>query len=326
MYSFSDIFGNKQLIENLKKSLQNSTLSHAYLFLGPSGIGKTLLSYTFAKSILCEEEYPPCGICSSCRVFDNYNNPDFIKISTYSKTIGVEIIRDVIKDIIIPPNGNKKILLIDNVDIMTVAAQNSLLKTLEEPPKYLIIMLLGISKNNLLVTLLSRCTIINMLPLPDEDVMLYAKKNNIHENRFYINYAAGNIGTLIKISSDEDFKNLRNFTIDFLLNLENASLDSVFDLFKNLEERRDKINEILSIMQIFFRDCLILISSNFKNDAHDYIIQYDNINIISSYARNLTIEQIIKRNDAINFTIDVLSKNANFQMAIEVMLIRIRQS
>ena len=142
--SFNNIIGNNNVKKILTKSLNNNTVLHSYMFIGQQGIGKSLLAKQFAKMILCQNyDLEECNNCKSCVEFDGGNNPDFIYIEPDGKVIKIEQIREMQNKVVEKPvNSGKKVYIINDADLMTKEAQNCLLKTLEEPPEYIVIILM----------------------------------------------------------------------------------------------------------------------------------------------------------------------------------------
>ena len=163
---FEKIIGNDKIKEILKKSIETKRTSHSYMFIGIDGIGKQLFAKEFAKEILCLEEtksekHTYCNKCKSCIEFDTNNNPDYkiIDIEQDEKSIKINQIREMqIKISEKPIISHNKVYIINNADTMTIEAQNCLLKTLEEPPEYVTIILIGSDENSFLTTIKSRCT------------------------------------------------------------------------------------------------------------------------------------------------------------------------
>ena len=166
---FQGILGNDKIKKELINSVNLNKYSHSYLFLGISGIGKKLIAREFAKMILCESEEKYCGKCKSCIEFDTNNNPDFQEIEPDGNNVKIEQIREMQKKIVEQPIiSNKKVYIIDDADLMTREAQNCLLKTLEEPPEFANIILIGSNESNFLSTIKSRCTTIKFGEIPNE--------------------------------------------------------------------------------------------------------------------------------------------------------------
>ena len=199
---FDNIVGNDKIKEVLKKSVDLKKVSHSYLFIGTEGIGKKLIAKEFAKMIMCIDENKCCNKCKSCIEFDTGNNPDYIFIEPDGNNIKIEQIRQMQTKVIEKPIiSNKKVYIIDNVELMTIEAQNCLLKTLEEPPEYVTIILICKNENSILNTIKSRCTIIHFDKLKNQDIKKYLEKNynitNIKDN--LLDIFQGSIGKAITL-------------------------------------------------------------------------------------------------------------------------------
>ena len=179
---FENILGNDKIKKELIGSINNEKYSHSYLFLGISGIGKKMIAKEFAKMILCGGEKKYCNKCKSCIEFSSGNNPDFAEINPDGNNVKIEQIRELQRKIVEQPIiSNKKVYIIDEADSMTKEAQNCLLKTLEEPPEFAVIILIGSNESNFLSTIKSRCTIIKFNSIPSEQVKNYIEqKYDIH--------------------------------------------------------------------------------------------------------------------------------------------------
>ena len=327
MYTFSEVYGNNQIIKSLQSSIKRGKISHSYIFAGNPGSGKKLIANTFAKTILCKMEgINPCKNCKSCIVFDTLNHPDILYISSEKESIGVDLVRENInKSINILPYGKHKIIIMERACTMTHAAQNALLKTLEEPPQYSLIILLVNNVNNLLHTILSRCVTYNVGILNDSEMLEYLNSKNIKCDPVYLSYAQGNIGVLNKLLEDHKFNDILNFTVKFLFELNKQSVSGIFKYFKILESYKEDISTVLEIMQLFLRDCIVL-----KQFSHikveKYLILKDFLNLLYPYIQNSNCSSLIKKLEAVNFGIFALRQNANFQLAMEVMLFNIRKN
>ena len=170
---FENIFGNNSIKKVLEQSIYSNKVSHSYLMIGISGIGKKMIATEFAKGILCLSENKSCNYCKSCIEFDGNNNPDFLCIEPEGSSIKIGQIRELQKRIQEKPIiSEKKVYIIDQADLMTKEAQNCLLKTLEEPPEFATIILVGTNENAFLTTIKSRCMILHFNPIED----MYIKK------------------------------------------------------------------------------------------------------------------------------------------------------
>ena len=156
--SFENIIGNKKIKSEFIDNIKNNTLSHSYLFVGQEGIGKKLFAKELAKMALCLNNKTENDNCSSCVKFDSGNNPDFVLIEPDGNSIKIAQIREMQENVYTKSIvSRKKVFIINDSDKMTEEAQNSLLKTLEEPPEYIMIILITANENKLLNTIKSRC-------------------------------------------------------------------------------------------------------------------------------------------------------------------------
>ena len=204
---FEKIIGNETIKKVLEKSIQNQTSSHSYLFIGIQGIGKKMLAIEFAKNILCLEN-------QSFIEFESNNHPDFMCIEPDGNRIKIEQIRLLQKKIQEKPIiANKKVYVINDAQTMTTEAQNCLLKTLEEPPQYATIILIGNQENSFLTTIKSRCMILKFQPIEDEEIKQYLQTNygmmTITQNQLAM--FQGSLGKAIELKDkQEEYKKRRH--------------------------------------------------------------------------------------------------------------------
>lgn len=183
------IKGNENKRKELEKIVQNNNILHSYLFLGQEGIGKKEIAKEFSKKILCQTKKENCD-CKSCICFESENHPDIQIINSEGETIKINTVREMIKTIYEKPIlSNKKIYIINDCDKMTKEGQNSLLKTLEEPPEYIVIILITANPDMILNTIKSRCTKIVFDKLKKQEIqeLLIIKgieSTNIPENMY----------------------------------------------------------------------------------------------------------------------------------------------
>ena len=272
---FEKIIGNNQIKENLKKALQNGTLSHSYLFVGLKGIGKKLLAIELAKQILNMQ---------------SETHPDLAIIEPEGNNIKIEQIRLLQKKIQEKPIlSDKKVYIINDAETMTVEAQNCLLKTLEEPPEFATIILIGSNENSFLPTIKSRCMIIRFRPIEDSDLKKYLETHygltNLTKN--HLSMFQGSIGKAILL---KDKQEEYNKLINMIEELESKDLIEIIDLSKILYESKDEIFDILEYMNT------LLIKKARENYLYTNCIQI--------------VENTKKR----------LKQNANYDMSIDNMI------
>jgi len=286
---FENILGNDKIKKELIGSINNEKYSHSYLFLGISGIGKKMIAKEFAKMILCGGEKKYCNKCKSCIEFSSGNNPDFAEINPDGNNVKIEQIRELQRKIVEPPIiSNKKVYIIDEADSMTKEAQNCLLKTLEEPPEFAVIILIGSNESNFLSTIKSRCTIIKFNSIPSEQVKNYIEqKYDIHP--ISENIILASEGSIGKAEILKDKQELYNAIDNILANIEKMDL---IDTLKNADiiykSQEDKIDILEYINIILFRksrqnakylNCINIIEDTKKrlNANSNYNMTIDNM-------------------------------------------------
>ena len=215
MARFADVLGHEQTITHLKHAIQFHKVSHAYIINGEKGSGKKLLAGIFAQTLQCKKGgLEPCMECQSCKQSVSQNQPDIIRI-THEKpgTISVEDIRQQLNgDILIKPYSSLyKIYIIDEAEKLTIQAQNALLKTIEEPPIYAVILLLTTNVGMLLPTIQSRCVTLHLKPVSSALIEKYLMED-LEIPDYYANictaFAQGNVGKAKRLALSEDFKEM----------------------------------------------------------------------------------------------------------------------
>lgn len=289
---FENILGNSKIKKELMQSIENNKISHSYLFIGNEGIGKKLIAEEFSKRLLCLND-KGCNECKSCIEFSNNNNPDFYMIEPEDKNIKIEQIRYIQKKVQEKPIiSDRKIYIIDNADTMTQEAQNCLLKTLEEPPEFVIIILIGKNENAFLSTIRSRCMIMHFQNIENSEIQKYMLEKFNMQN---INYTVlktfqGSIGKAIKLKDKIDMYNEVN---NIIYSLEKKDIIDIVNMSNVIYKSKDEIYDILEYINV------ILIELAKKSYKYTHCIKI--------------VENAKKR----------LKQNANFDMCIDNMLLNI---
>ena len=247
---FENIIGNKRNKEILKKAIEINKTSHSYIFCGTEGIGKKLIAKELAKKILCLKEKANDCDCKSCIEFDSDNNPDFQLIESVDGKIKIEQIRQMQRKVAEKPIiSNNKVYIIDDADTMTTEAQNCLLKTLEEPPEYITIILICTNEGNLLSTIKSRCTRIQFELLKDEEIQEYVKTKLPDEqiSEKLIELAQGSIGKAIKLNERKDiYENIENI----LVSMQCRDLIDIVQMSEVIYKSKEEIKSILEYINV----------------------------------------------------------------------------
>ncbi len=324
--NFEDIIGHEKIIENFKNAVMNGHIAHSYIFEGPRTIGKRTTAIALSKILLCEsKQQESCGICTSCVQFKNDNQPDFKIISTEDSSIKVEEVRALEKDIGIRPfSGNRKIYIICGAEKMTVAAQNSFLKTLEEPPEYAVIILTTENKDALLPTIVSRCQTVVFKPTSSsriEKFLIDKFDETDEEASFIANFSNGIVGRAVKLSQNEKFKDLRDETIKAIDTTVMESKEKIFTTREFFEKNKEDIVEILDIVLFYFRD--VVIYGETESDKH--IINKDKMHFIKTHYNQLEKNALHDIIETVLDTKDNIHLKVNFSLNIEMMLLEIQE-
>lgn len=329
MSSFKDIVGHDQITDHLKKAIKFDKVSHAYIINGEAGSGKRTLAGAFATTLQCETgDDEACGKCKSCIQAQNSNHPDIIWVThEKSSSIGIDEIREqLINDVEIKPYSSRyKIYIINEADKMTVQAQNALLKTLEEPPEYAIIILLTTNSEGMLPTILSRCVTLNLRAIDDKTIKEYlmsVKKIPDYQADISIAFAQGNIGRAVKLASTEEFDELRKDTLKLLEHMKDMEIYEIIENIKKIAENKMSIDDYLDMITIWYRDVLLFKATN---DANGLVFKesISNIRRQADQSSYNGIEAII---DALEKAKLRLNANVNFELTMELLLLTIREN
>lgn len=329
MPNFSDIYGQELIKDHLKNALMTGNVGHAYIINGERYSGKEYIAKIFAMALLCEQgEVEPCNECHACKQALSGNQPDIIYLRHEKpNTISVDDIREQINaDIGIKPYAcDKKVYIINEAEKMNTQAQNALLKTLEEPPEYAVIILLTTNLEVLLPTILSRCVVLNMKPVEDrlvkEFLMKYVKVPD-YKAEICAAFARGNIGKAKILASSEEFDKIKTEAISLLKNIDDMETNEINKAIAQIREYKVEINDFLDILAIWYRDALMFKATA---DVNNMIFR-DEMKYIKQTASRSTyegIEIILKGLDKAKAR---LSANVSFDLTMELLLLTIKEN
>lgn len=329
MPGFRDIIGQEKVKEHMQNAVRMDKVSHAYIIQGELGAGKEFIAGVFAQAILCENsQEEPCGECRSCRQAENKNHPDIIRV-THEKpnSIGVEDIRQQLNnDIAIKPYyGPKKIYIIADCEKMTVQAQNALLKTLEEPPAYGVILLLTTNADALLPTILSRCIVLHMRPVEDRKIEDYLIKHfQVPDYKAGVcaAFARGNIGKARALAKNEDFEHIKEEAVSLLKYIWDMEINEIIAAIKRINDYKLDVNNYLDIISTWFRDILLFKATKNANS----LIFKEEIQYIKKTADRCSYEGIENIIEAIDKAQTRLAANVNFDLTMELLFLAIKEN
>lgn len=329
MANFTDIIGQEQLKEHLQNAISMNKVSHAYIINGERSSGKEFIARIFAMTLQCEKGgTEPCGECHSCKQALSNNQPDIIYISHEKpNTIGVEDIRGQINnDIGIKPYSSPhKIYIMNEGEKMTVQAQNALLKTLEEPPEYAVILILTTHVEALLPTILSRCVVLHMKPVSDALVKKYLMEElgvPDYKANICVAFARGNIGKAKLLASSEEFEKVKDEAITLVKYINDMEINEIVKAIKNINEYKFDVNDYLDILSVWYRDVLLYKATKDINS----LIFKDELQQIRRVADRSTYEGIEIIVNALQQAKRRLEANVNFDLTMELLLLTIKEN
>ena len=329
MEDFTKIIGHEKIIEFFQNAISMDKVSQAYILNGPDSSGKMMLAKAFAKTLQCERgESAPCNECHSCKQADSMNQPDIIYVKhDKPNSIRVDDIREQVnEDIVLKPYSSKyKIYIIDEAEKMNQQAQNALLKTIEEPPAYGIILLLTTNAEGFLPTILSRCIQLNLKPVPDEIIhnfLVTQCQIPAYEADICVAFAQGNVGKAIHLAGSENFNELKSSVMQLMQRIHDIDLYELTEAIKQIKEYKLKIQDYFDFMIIWYRDVLLYKATA---DVNKLVFQDEiyHIKKAASHSSYEGIEHILKALDKAKLR---LKANVNFELIIELLLLTIKEN
>ncbi len=329
MTGFKDIIGQEHIKEHLQNAIKLDKISHAYIIEGERYSGKEFIARIFAAALQCEKGgVDPCMECHSCKQAVSMNHPDIIKVMHEKpNSIGVDDIRaQVANDVVIKPySGPKKIYIINEGEKMTVAAQNALLKTLEEPPAYTVIFILTTNVETLLPTIVSRCVVLAMKPVEDEKVKRFLMDSMDlpdYKAEVCAAFSRGNIGKARMLAMSEEFDNIKAEAVSLMKNIKDMEIHEIVTAIKKIGDYSMDISDYLDMLSVWYRDVLLYKATNDLN----HLIFKEEVQYIRKAAKLSTYEGIENIIEMLDKTKQRLAANVNFDLAMELLLLTMKEN
>ena len=314
MAELNEILGNERIKEHFITAVHHKKISHAYIMEGDKGSGKKMLAEAFAKILQCEGRettglVESCGKCESCIQMEHHDHPDVIWVSHEKpNVISVGEIREQIVNTveIMPYKGPYKIYIVDEAEKMNAAAQNAILKTIEEPPEYAVIFLLTTNRGAFLDT---KCSV------------------SKEEAEFAAGFSLGNIGKAEAIVSSEEFQDLKELTLSILRYIHEIESYEIADKVKEYKKYKNRIEDFFDIFLMWFRDIMLLKADNSVNAeaAKKKIIFKNEYAYLKKQVDKLDLEAIDYVIGKIHRARVRIKSNVNFDATLELLIVEARR-
>ena len=334
-----DIVGHSWAVEHLGRSIRNDRVSHAYLLAGPARIGKGTFALRFAQALVCERrDGDPCQACRACRRVLHGNHPDVRRISLATQAAGqkpdearsrelrIDTVRDWQRDIDLRPfEAERRVFILDDADKLTDQAANAMLKTLEEPPPYAVLILVAQGSGDLLPTIISRCRVLRLRPIPRPEIATAIQARYTlppGEAEVLAAWSGGRIGWAIAALEQPEIVEQQQERLGSLVELRSASaavrLKWAEERAKEYRSDQAAVHDYLLLWQSWWRD--VLLTANGCATAVTYIDRVPELGEIARRVPIPAVHDFLRRVDRVR---EQLADNVNPQLALENLVLHL---
>ena len=318
---FARIIGHERQKSILRRALSGGRLAHAYLFAGPEGVGKRLMALALARALFCTNG-DSCGECAACRKLEHRNHPDMHVLEPDGNSIKIEQIRVIQHDLSLRPfEASRKVCLIEAADLMTTAAANALLKTLEEPRGDTLLILLSSHPQRLLETIRSRCQLLQFTRQPQELIRAALQTQlGVDDAEAHV-LAALSEGSFKKAFGKDRqlYLEERRALLKTLTALSSGSILPTLEFAEQLAGDKATLPDILEIFQAFYRDVLLALHGRDSSE----LVNLDLGEKVRRVAGREDVGNVLAKLEALGNARRQLERNLNPQLVMEVLLLRL---
>lgn len=326
--SWAAIVGQPLAVRLLRQAVSGNKVAHAYLFVGPAGVGKRTVALELAKSLNCQAPLPEggaCGSCPSCRKFtaEAVNHPDVRVIAPEGRFIKTDQIRGLQEEMYARPNeGRMRVAIIDGADRMNPESANRLLKLLEEPPGYAVLILLTHNLSGVLPTLISRCQVVNFPPLSPEDVTNMLRNHHgldATQAKLYASLSGGSVGRAVALSLDPDVAARRAATGELLQKLRELDDLALIGQAEELDKAKEHLDDWLDLLTAWLRDGLVFA----QTESAQLVMNADRLDVVRALAHAFGSDILLGMLSTVTEVRGQLQRNANSRLALDVLMLRL---
>lgn len=316
------MIGHEWIVELLERQQLNQRVPQSLLLVGPPNVGKSTLARYVAHALNCEADSKPCFHCPSCLKITHQHHPDLFVVDDDSQPLKIETIREVQRAVALSPvEGRYRVIILANFEKATTSAANALLKTLEEPPAQVVIILTAVNQAALLPTIVSRCQLFTLRPLPSEQVLHHLQtRYQLPEAqaKLLTQLSAGRLGWAIRALQDEQMLERRTQSLQDLLDLFRANRTQRLKYAHELSQNPQTVKETLLFWIVMGRDMLLL-----RSGCADFVTNLDWVERISPLIEPLSLSQLSQLVRQLREALINLDYNVNPRLNLEVTLLKL---
>jgi DNA polymerase-3 subunit delta' len=314
------VIGHTWAVDNLDRAVLEQRTAHAYLISGPAQIGKATLAGALALTLNCTGTERPCDRCRSCQLIAAGKHPDVQVIAPEGRSLKIDQVRALQHDLALSPfEGRYRVAIFDQFEAATVEAQNALLKTLEEPPAYAVLIVLAVDPEQLLPTIVSRCQQIALRPLTTAQVRgALITKWHVADDQadLLAHLSGGRLGWAVTAVKDQSVLTDRAAALNELWQLLTADRVARFTYAETLTKKDDRMRSTLDLWRTWWRDVLLTASGSTAE-----LVNLDRIDDIQSLAQHVDVTQATAAAEACGRALWQLDHNATARLVMEVLLL-----
>lgn len=330
---FDQIGGQESALTILRNALRSGRLAHAYLFLGPDGVGKRLTALTLAKAMNCQSppaEGESCARCSSCIKIDSSNHADVIVVEPAGEVIKIDQIRELQRRLHYRPlEGGKRACIIDPADSLNEAASNALLKTLEEPPDETHLFLITSRPHQLLPTILSRCQWVKFRPLAIGHIVQILQRVHSWPGErayFFASLAGGSAGKALALSNRVDFQKRLDWLRTFS-DVSRKTTEEILAICERVAKEEEEVNDLLELWKLWVRDLVVFkVQGEGPEGSGLRLINHDLAPEVAEEAKKYSFDRLDSFFALISDIQKSIAQKANRQLALETLMLEMKKN
>ena len=312
------VIGHEWAVDLLDRAISRGRIAHAYLFTGPAETGKTHLARVAAAALNCQGDSRPCGECRACVRTLRGQHPDVTVLEPEAGRVKIDQIRALRRDVALSPlEGRWRVYIVSDLHTATIEAENALLKTLEEPPSRVVLLITATDASLLLPTIVSRCQVLALRTVSVTTIerALLARGIEVDVAGLLARLSAGRVGWALRAADDPTVLADRSQRLDELLDVMGGTRATKIQAAERLGQR-DDLADIARLWQTFWRDVLLI-----QEGLEDAVVNADRLEAARAVARQWDLRDTAAAARAVEATLERLNQNVNARLALEALFL-----